>query len=87
MYSLMCGSPEDMAVMKFGYKLSREFARRMPCYEGEFVAAHPEFPEGSEAVVHASAKPVPVNAPRINYTAEDDKAIEAHIRKWGRSFA
>ncbi|KAI0685099.1 hypothetical protein BC835DRAFT_1291050 [Cytidiella melzeri] len=74
--------PEDMAVIKFGYKRSREFARRMPCYEGEFVAAHPEFPEGSEATVHASAKPVPISAPCIKYTAEDDKALEAYIRKF-----
>nr|ALJ82900.1 alcohol oxidase [Irpex lacteus] len=73
--------PEDMAVMKFGYKLGREFARRMQCYDGEFVPGHPEFPTGSEATVHTSAKPVPVGAPRINYTAEDDKALEAGIRK------
>ena len=73
-----------MAVMRFGYKLALEFARRMPCYDGEFVPGHPEFPEGSEATVHASAKPVQVDAPRIRYTTEDDKALEAGIRKLGK---
>lgn len=73
--------------MKFGYKLGREFARRMQCYDGEFVPGHPEFPEGSEATVHTSAKPVPVGAPRIKYTAEDDKALEAGIRKLGQSYS
>lgn len=74
-----------MAILKFGYKLSREFARRMPCYEGEYVPNHPVFAENSDALCKSGIKPVPADAPRLKYTAEDDKAVEDYIRKFGRS--
>ena len=72
-----------MAVLKFGYKLGREFARRMPCYEGEYTPNHPVFAETSEALCKSGVKPVPIDAPRIRYTAQDEKALEAYIRKFG----
>lgn len=72
-----------MAVLKFGYKLTREFARRMPCYEGEYTPNHPVFPEGSEALCKQDVRPVPADAPKLEYTAEDDKALEAYLRKFG----
>ncbi|TCD62090.1 hypothetical protein EIP91_007490 [Steccherinum ochraceum] len=70
----------DVALLVWGYKRSREFARRMPCYRGEFSAWHPKFPEGSEAACNDDAMPVAVDAPDIKWTAEDDKAIEEHTR-------
>ena len=79
-------SPEDLAVLKFGYKLSREFARRLPCYEGEYTPNQPQFSPTSEVVCKQNVKPVPVDAPRLKYTAEDDVALEAYIRKFGTLF-
>lgn len=55
----------------------------MPCYRGEYLAWHPKFPEGSEAVCRDNAMPVAVDAPDIKWTAEDDKAIEEHTRAFG----
>lgn len=72
-----------MAVLKFGYKMTREFARRMPCYEGEYTPNHPVFAETSEVVCKSDVKPVPIDAPKLKYTAEDDKVLEEYIRKFG----
>ncbi len=72
--------------MKFGYKLSREFARRLPCYEGEYTPSHPVFDEASEALCKQDVKPVPVDAPRIKYTPDDDVALEDYLRKFGQFF-
>ncbi|KAG8703809.1 hypothetical protein FRC08_002624 [Ceratobasidium sp. 394] len=58
----------------------------MPHYRGEYVPMHPKFPEGSEA---ACAKyDSPPDAPsikNIEYTAEDNAAIEAFIRQSGET--
>ena len=72
-----------MAVLKFGYKLTREFARRMPCYEGELMTNHPAFAADSPARCQEGIKAVPVDAPRLPYSAEDDKALDAYLRKFG----
>ncbi|EJD41712.1 hypothetical protein AURDEDRAFT_115327 [Auricularia subglabra TFB-10046 SS5] len=72
--------PADVPPLMWEYKLAREIVRRMPSYRGEFVAAHPVFPEGSEAAASADCKPVPVDAPDIVYTAEDDEALDRWIR-------
>ncbi|KAH8079784.1 alcohol oxidase-like protein [Cristinia sonorae] len=74
--------PEDLAVLKWGYKRAREFARRMECYRGELSSMHPKFPQGSEAACKDDAVPVPVDAPNIKWTAEDDKLIEDYIRNY-----
>lgn len=76
-------SPEDLAVLKFGYKLTREFARRMPCYEGEYIPYHPTFPSGSAASYKSDARLVAADAPKIPYTEEDEKALETFLRKSG----
>jgi alcohol oxidase len=55
----------------------------MDSYRGEFALAHPVFPKGSEAEALESGKPVDANTPRINYTAEDDKAIDDYHRANG----
>jgi alcohol oxidase len=73
-----------MAVLKFGYKLTREFARRMPCYEGEYTPNHPVFAEDSDALCKSGIKAVAIDAPRLKYTVEDEKALEDYIRKFGK---
>ncbi|KAI0369246.1 alcohol oxidase-like protein [Pilatotrama ljubarskyi] len=74
-------APEDMALHKWGYKRSREFARRLPSYRGEVAASHPAFATTSKAAVGKRSGAVPVTAPDIEYTAEDEEALERHIRQ------
>lgn len=74
----------DIDVKKhiWAYKIAREIFRRMAIYRGELPSGHPKFPEGSKAAVQPVADgPVAPDAPRIEYTAEDDKAIEQAIRE------
>lgn len=57
----------------------RDIARRMPSYLGEETSRHPTFPVGSAAAV------APVDTPKshnekVEYTAEDDKAIDDYIK-------
>ncbi|KAH7926097.1 alcohol oxidase [Leucogyrophana mollusca] len=42
-------NPADVATLRWGYKKSREFARRMSVYRGEFTPGNPEFPEDAVA--------------------------------------
>ena len=70
-----------MALHKWGYKLSREFARRMPSYRGEVIGGHPNFPKGSKAAPRLADGPVPITEPDIVYTAQDEKALEDYIRQ------
>lgn len=76
--------PGDVDLKKhvWAYKISREMFRRMAIYRGELASMHPRFPEGSKAAVQETADgPVPIDTPRIQYSADDDKAIEAAIRE------
>lgn len=70
-----------MALHKWGYKLSREFARRMPSYRGEVVGGHPNFPPNSKLLGRARDGPVPISEAGFEYTEEDDKAIEEYVRQ------
>ncbi|KAI0369247.1 alcohol oxidase-like protein [Pilatotrama ljubarskyi] len=72
---------EDMAAHKWGYKRAREFARRLPSYRGEIAACHPAFAPMSKAAVGKRTTPVPVTEPDLEYTPEDDKALEEYIRQ------
>ncbi|KAK0236115.1 GMC oxidoreductase-domain-containing protein [Armillaria nabsnona] len=73
--------PADLAVLRWAYKHSREFARRMSAYRGYTVAAHPLFPKGSEAATEFEVQgPVAISAPDIDYTEEDDAAIDDYHR-------
>jgi alcohol oxidase len=66
----------------WGYKFMREIARRMPYYRGEL--SHPAFaPGGPASVVEDADGPVPFDAPRIVYTEEDERALEAFVRAKG----
>ncbi|KAF9245021.1 GMC oxidoreductase-domain-containing protein [Melanogaster broomeanus] len=66
----------DVAIFRLAYKRMREWIRRMPHYRGEFQPRQPVFPEGSAAACKEHDGPVPIDAPDIVYTTEDDKAIE-----------
>lgn len=70
-----------MAIMKWGYKRSREFARRMPSYRGEYLGNHPQFSEGSAALCSDNTHSVGVSTPDISYTEEDELAIEEYTRR------
>ena len=55
----------------------------MAVYRGEFVVGHPAFPKNSRAKNDEVAIPVDATAPKIEYTAEDDKAIDDYHRQNG----
>ena len=57
----------------------REVCRRLPFFRGEHRGSHPVFPSGSAAGIRDDAKPV-TDRQRIQYTKEDDRAIETFIR-------
>ncbi|SRR6266702_896176 len=68
----------------WGYKFAREIARRMPHFRGEPPVLHPAFAPGGPASVVARAEgPVPFDAPRIVYSEEDERALEAFARANG----
>lgn len=72
----------DIKKHVWAYKISREMFRRMGIYRGELPSGHPRFPRGSKAAVQPVADgPVAPDAPRIQYTPEDDKAIEKSVRE------
>jgi hypothetical protein len=73
-----------MQPLKWGYKFSREIARRMPHFSGEPLAHHPTFAPGSSAsiVTHAEG-PVPFDTPRIVYSDDDERALEEFARANG----
>ncbi|KIP06402.1 hypothetical protein PHLGIDRAFT_72751 [Phlebiopsis gigantea 11061_1 CR5-6] len=74
---------DDFALLKWGYKRSREFARRMACYRGEYVPNHPQFAAGSAALCQGEIAPAAIGAPDLAYTEEDELAIEEYTRKFG----
>ncbi|OCH90859.1 alcohol oxidase-like protein [Obba rivulosa] len=73
--------PGDLALLKYGYKRAREFARRLPSYRGEYAPNHPAFSHGSNVACKAEATPVNIDAPDLEYSDEDEKAIEEYTRK------
>ncbi|KAH9920880.1 alcohol oxidase-like protein [Epithele typhae] len=79
-YGGFLDDPADLALHTWAYKLSREFARRMPCYRGELVGAHPVFAPAATPRAQAHDGPVPMDAPDLAYSAEDDRAVEEWVR-------
>ncbi|KAJ7592973.1 hypothetical protein C8J56DRAFT_1002928 [Mycena floridula] len=55
--------PVDAAVLRWGYKHSRELAIRMSSYRGGWTKSHPKFPPGSAAVISEEKGPVSTDAP------------------------
>lgn len=73
--------PADLGVLRWAYKWTREFSRRMDTFRGELAGGHPEFPAGSKAAAKtATLGPDPIDLPKIVYTAEDDAAIDDYHR-------
>jgi alcohol oxidase len=72
----------DIATLRWGYKKSREIARRMGLYKGEFAPGSPAFPAASTALCGAADGPVGIEAPDIEYTAVDDEVIETYHRNF-----
>ena len=73
-------TPDELALCKFAYKRTREIARRMACFRGEHAAGHPQFSEKSDAACKAASGPVPINAPDIRYSEEDDKVLVEYLK-------
>lgn len=55
----------------------------MPAFRGEAAPIHPKFPASSKAAVLEEGMPFPIDYPRLEYTTEDDKAIEQYVRGLG----
>ncbi|KAI0091334.1 alcohol oxidase-like protein [Irpex rosettiformis] len=72
---------DDLELLKYMYKRSREFARRMPCYRGEYPPGHPEFSKSSLVFPKADNQPVPIDAPDLVYSEEDEQAVDTFTRK------
>lgn len=71
----------DVKPLMWGYKFVREIGRRMPHFRGEPAALHPAFsPDGAAAIVEHADGPVSLNVPRIEYSDEDERALEAYTR-------
>ncbi|KAI8986149.1 alcohol oxidase-like protein [Trametes punicea] len=73
--------PEDMALHKWGYKRTREIARRMHSYRGEVAEAHPAFDPAGKAATGEKSGPASILDPDIEYTQQDEKALEDFIRR------
>ncbi|KAJ8489460.1 hypothetical protein ONZ45_g13566 [Pleurotus djamor] len=74
-------APADLAALRWGYKKSREFIRRLPLFRGAFPPVAPAFAEDSPAALKDNA-PVDISAPDIVYSEADDKAIDELHRKF-----
>ena len=73
----------DVEPLMWGYKYTREIARRMQSFRGEVAVLHPKFPAGSDAAVIETGTPFAIDDPPIVYTSEDDEAIVKYIRAVG----
>ncbi|KAJ6541035.1 hypothetical protein DFH09DRAFT_1089596 [Mycena vulgaris] len=73
----------DLVLMRWAYKWSRELARRMDNYRGEFIPGHPAFPADSRATCREAQGPVEMSAPEIQYSPADDEAIDKFHRAKG----
>ncbi|KAJ2997559.1 hypothetical protein NUW58_g618 [Xylaria curta] len=70
----------DIKKCIWGYKTQREIARRMNVYRGELASSHPAFATDSKAACIELQGPPAFNVENIEYTAEDDAAIEKWLR-------
>ncbi|KAJ6477240.1 GMC oxidoreductase-domain-containing protein [Mycena vulgaris] len=68
----------DVVALRWAYKKCRELTRRLPAFRGALGPAHPEFSQESPAAL-TDVGPVPLEAPKIVYSTEDDKAIDANV--------
>jgi alcohol oxidase len=77
--------PNDIDIKKqiWAYKKAREIMRRTELYRGELAIGHPQFPTGSKAACVDNAAPHAFGdvVKDLEYSAEDDKAIEQFLRE------
>ncbi|KAJ6552459.1 GMC oxidoreductase-domain-containing protein, partial [Mycena vulgaris] len=72
--------PADVVALRWAYKKCRELTRRLPAFRGALGPAHPQFAQDSPAAL-TDVGPVPLEAPKIVYSTEDDKAIDVNVRQ------
>jgi alcohol oxidase len=72
----------DVKPLIWAYKFTREIARRLPLFRGEVASMHPKFPEGSGAALVEDGQPFSMDAPKLVYLEEDNKAIEKYTREF-----
>ncbi|KAH8927373.1 GMC oxidoreductase [Atractiella rhizophila] len=70
----------DVHSFLWTYKATRESARRMPSYRGELGTHHPVFSSTSNARAQKYATWDANSVTTLNYSEEDDKAIENWVR-------
>ena len=72
----------DVRTLMWSYKFTREIARRMPYFRGEPPLLHPAFAPGTPASVVPHAEgPIAFDTPRIEYSEEDERALEVYTRE------
>ncbi|KAI0810323.1 GMC oxidoreductase [Xylaria sp. FL0064] len=73
--------PDDVDLKKhfWMYKKQRQIVRQMEIFRGEVAITHPEFPAGSQAA--CTEGPVLDSTAELQYSSEDDRAIEDWLRK------
>lgn len=77
----------DLKKQVWAYKRHREIIRRAQWYRGEVAIGHPKFPAGSRAAPVESLADAgvagggPGDVPALEYSAEDDRAIEKFLRE------
>lgn len=71
----------DLAINAWGYKISREFVRRMPSYRGEIAALHPKFSATSAVRAQEIESNSTPPTEDLIYTEEDDRAIEQWVKE------
>lgn len=69
----------DVKMQVWGYKCARAIARKLPFFSGEVGPTHPSFNEGSTAAL--SSLIGATRSTNIEYSRDDDDAIEAWIRR------
>ncbi len=74
---------QDVKKHIWAYKIQREMWRRMSIFRGELAVTHPRFASNSQAAIveKADGPTVTDNDSRIEYSQDDDKAIEQRVRE------
>ncbi|KAJ7696780.1 hypothetical protein B0H17DRAFT_1053038 [Mycena rosella] len=70
--------PVDVIALRWAFKKAHEITWRLPAFRGALAPAHLNFALGSPAALFETT-PVLLDAPKIIYSAEDDKAIDANL--------
>lgn len=74
----------DLKKQVWAYKKQREFMRRTNMFRGEVAVGHPKFSPESKAALVEDTSATGWNVAEVQdleYTAEDDKAIEQYLRE------